>query len=343
MRFHRTIGIDYSGAETADSSLPGLRVYMTECGGPAMEVGPPPGPKKYWTRRALAEWLTARLSEPVPTIAGIDHGFSFPDAYFARHGLARDWDFFLDDFHAFWPTDEANTYVEFLRSGRNATGLARLGERSWKRHTEISCKGKSVFHFDVQGQVAKSTHAGLPFLRSLRRALPQLHVWPFDGWDVPVGGSCLVEAYPKLYKDAYPVESRTPDQQDAFSTASWLRDAGTDGRLTKALSPELPADVREMAHYEGWILGVSTAAAPKTSVRSATTSTKRAGLTTVPGYRNPNGQIVIRATGLPGTDHNQQVYQLACEHCGLNYGANGSDIHQRKCPSCGGGRPGLVY
>ena len=45
MQFHGTIGIDYSGAETADSSLRGLRVYQTEGGGPAVEIGPPPGPK----------------------------------------------------------------------------------------------------------------------------------------------------------------------------------------------------------------------------------------------------------------------------------------------------------
>jgi len=32
MMFARTIGIDYSGAETADSGLKGLRVYVAEGG-----------------------------------------------------------------------------------------------------------------------------------------------------------------------------------------------------------------------------------------------------------------------------------------------------------------------
>jgi predicted Zn-ribbon and HTH transcriptional regulator len=41
------------------------------------------------------------------------------------------------------------------------------------------------------------------------------------------------------------------------------------------------------------------------------------------------------------TDHNQFVYQLACSKCGHNYGANGSDIHSRRCPKCDGGLPGL--
>jgi hypothetical protein len=63
--------------------------------------------------------------------------------------------------------------------------------------------------------------------------------------------------------------------------------------------------------------------------------------TTVTGYVNSNGQVTIRDTQLPGTDHLQHIYQLACSHCGHDYGANGSDIHDRKCPKCQGGKPGL--
>ncbi|MGL4440982.1 MAG: type II toxin-antitoxin system Phd/YefM family antitoxin [Bosea sp. (in: a-proteobacteria)] len=63
--------------------------------------------------------------------------------------------------------------------------------------------------------------------------------------------------------------------------------------------------------------------------------------TTKIGYRNTNGQVVERSTGLPGTDHNQTVYALRCEQCDTVYGVNGSDIHRRLCPNCGGGRPGL--
>jgi hypothetical protein len=70
--------------------------------------------------------------------------------------------------------------------------------------------------------------------------------------------------------------------------------------------------------------------------------TSRVRSTTESAFVNPHGQITIRNTGLPGTDHNQYVYQLACSKCGYVYGANGSDIHERKCPACQGGRPGLA-
>ena len=65
--------------------------------------------------------------------------------------------------------------------------------------------------------------------------------------------------------------------------------------------------------------------------------------TTQPGFSNPHGQVVVRATDLPGTDHLQRIYVLRCEHCGFEYGANGSDIHERKCPRCQGGKPGLPH
>ena len=84
--FRRYVGIDYSGAQTPTASLKGLRVYMAEGNAPPFEVLPPPSPRKYWTRRGIAEWLVERLAEDAPTLVGIDHGFSFPLRYFEVHG-----------------------------------------------------------------------------------------------------------------------------------------------------------------------------------------------------------------------------------------------------------------
>ena len=58
------------------------------------------------------------------------------------------------------------------------------------------------------------------------------------------------------------------------------------------------------------------------------------GSTLAPGTENRNRQIVVRPTGLPGTDHGQSVYELRCAICDAHYGANGSDAWQRKCPEC---------
>jgi hypothetical protein len=165
--FASTIGIDYSGAQTPTASLPGLRVYLSEGGAVPVEAAPPPSPRKYWSRRGIAEWLVERLAEDTrPTLVGIDHGFSFPLRYFEAHRPLPDWPRFLDDFHRHWPTDEDHTRVEFVRDGFHGNGAARMGNARWRRLTEERAGGaKSVFHFDVQGSVAKSTHAGIPWLR----------------------------------------------------------------------------------------------------------------------------------------------------------------------------------
>jgi hypothetical protein len=346
--FSRTIGIDYSGAETANSSLKGLRVYQVDGKGAPYEVAPPPSPKKYWTRRGIAEWLVERLAEDIPTIVGIDHGFSFPLRYFEVHGLLPDWPKFLDDFQRHWPTDADHTYVDFVRNGSVGNGTAREGSSRWRRLTEERSPGaKSVFHFDVQGSVAKSTHAGIPWLRFIRHALgDRVHFWPFDGWEIPGGKSVVLEAYPKLWSAGFPVGDRTADQHDAYSIAAWLAQASVDGSLMDALQPKLTDSEAAVAQVEGWILGVPGEASRKEKV-PAEQSTGRAPRsdrkTTTPRYVNRNGQEVLHGTDVPGNDHNQVVYVMRCKACGNRYGANGSDIWQRRCPACGGGASGLGF
>jgi hypothetical protein len=255
--FKRYIGIDYSGAETPESSLKGLRVYEASSESEPAEVKPPPSPRKYWTRRGLAQWLAERLSEDVPTIVGIDHGFSFPLRYFEVHLLEPDWPSFLDDFQKHWPTDKDYIYVDFVRYGSVGDGEARSGNARWRRITEERAGAKSVFHFDVPGSVAKSTHAGLPWLRYLRNHLGErIHFWPFDGWEIPSGKSALVEVYPSLWSKSYPRQGRTPDQHDAYVAAAWLRQVDTEGSLGRFLKPDMLPGEYPVAQVEGWILGV---------------------------------------------------------------------------------------
>ena len=107
---------------------------------------------------------------------------------------------FLRDFHRHWPTDEPHIYVDFVRDGLAGNGGARTGDPKWRRITERRRRGKSVFHFDCQGSVAKSTHSGIPWLLFLRERLGKdVHFWPFDGFSPPELRSTFVEAYPALY------------------------------------------------------------------------------------------------------------------------------------------------
>jgi hypothetical protein len=254
MAFDRYVGIDYSGAETPSSSLRGLRVYTADRNSPPSEVLPPAGPKKYWTRQGIAEWLVRVLSEARPTLVGIDHGFSFPLQYFEEHKLPLDWPAFLDDFQHHWPTDEV-IYVDFVRDGLTGNGAARAGKSTWRRITETRTRAKSVFHFDVQGSVAKSTHSGLPWLRYMQLRT-NAHFWPFDGWEIAAGRSAVAEVYPALWSKTFPQENRDRHQHDAYSIAAWLRRADMDGSLSGFLDPDLEKQERRIAEIEGWILGV---------------------------------------------------------------------------------------
>jgi hypothetical protein len=258
LAFTRYIGIDYSGAKTPSASLKGLRVYLAEGETPPVEVPPPPSPRKYWTRRGIAKWLVERLSGNTPALVGIDHGFSFPLRYFEKHGLDPDWPTFLDDFQRHWPTDEENTYVDFVREGVIGNGAARMGNARWRRLTEERARGaKSVFHFDVQGSVAKSTHSGIPWLRFIRHRLgDRLHFWPFDGWEIPAGRSAIAEVYPALWSRSFARDGRTGDQHDAYTIAAWLSSADRNNNLTALLKPDLTPSERTRAQVEGWILGV---------------------------------------------------------------------------------------
>jgi hypothetical protein len=258
MLFDRYIGIDYSGAQTPTSSLKGLRVYGADLFAVPSEVEPPFSSRRYWTRRGLAEWLRESLLEERRTIVGIDHAFSFPLRYFEKYRLRHDWPAFLDDFQKHWPTDEDHVYVDFVRDGITGNGAARAGNTRWRRLTEIRAGGaKSVFHFDVPGSVAKSTHAGLPWLRYLRRALGErVQFWPFDGWDIHSGRSVIAEVYPSLYSRSFVRGDRTNDQHDAYSVTAWLRRADRDGTLKAWFAPSLTSAERTIATIEGWILGV---------------------------------------------------------------------------------------
>lgn len=70
--FGRCIGIDYSGAQTPSANLKGLRAYMADQASPPVEVQPPPGPRKYWTRRALAEFFRPDLAPDEREVAGVE-------------------------------------------------------------------------------------------------------------------------------------------------------------------------------------------------------------------------------------------------------------------------------
>ncbi|MEX2482521.1 MAG: hypothetical protein WD928_16815 [Gammaproteobacteria bacterium] len=253
-QFARYVGIDYSGAEAPVSRLRALQVYACAGSDEPSPVTPFDRGARNWCRKEVARYVRESLLGEAPCIIGIDHGFSFPRAYFERHDLSS-WDAFLGHFSHHWHTDYDHMHVDFARRDDPPGGAAdelRLCER-W------TTGAKSVFHFDVQGAVAKSTHAGLPWLWQLRldrRVRSRTHFWPFDGFSVPKGRSVVAEIFPSLFRRRYRRDERNADEHDAYVVANWLRDMDSRGALGDYFNPPLTLPERRQAQLEGWILGV---------------------------------------------------------------------------------------
>ncbi|MDB5306921.1 MAG: hypothetical protein JWO38_1123 [Gemmataceae bacterium] len=256
MTYNLHVGIDYSGAETATSRLPALRVFAAGDAEPTPVTTPnaPAGERRNWSRKEIADWLVTQARSGTRFVAGIDHGFSFPITYFERYRLAA-WPTFLDDFCEQWPTHRPHTYVDFIRDF-NPT---RVGTPDEYRLTERRAgSSRSVFRFDGHRATGKATHAGIPWLRSIRQEAGDLvHVWPFDGWDVPPDKSVLVEVDPVILRTQPTRRARAAARPDAYNTARWLAEAGRAGTLERYLAPPLTDDEKAVTRVEGWILGVT--------------------------------------------------------------------------------------
>lgn len=259
--FDQYVGIDYSGSRTPVSRTSAIQIFSaTHDDTQPQRIDSPlstPRRRRHWCRREVAQWLieTARSGQSV--IAGIDHGFSVPISYYHRYRL-NSWHAFVDDFCLHWPTDGDDVTVDSIRK-RYSGPPPRTGSNRDLRITERwTSSAMSVFQFGVRGAVASSTHAGIPWLRHIRRELgSKVHVWPFDGWWVPADRLVLAEVYPSILRRRYPRADRSTDEQDAWSVARWLAETAGNDLLSHYLKPPMNSETRSVAELEGWILGVA--------------------------------------------------------------------------------------
>jgi hypothetical protein len=276
--FSLFVGIDYSGAQIPTARLKNLQVYAATPGampepvmtpsavqalatGQALQ-GARQSTSRYWSRAEVAQWIIGLVRQGEHALIGIDHGFSFPESYFQRYGLA-DWNGFLADFCHHWPTDGDNTHIDGIRERQPAFCTADMQVREGRATDLRLCEkwtssAKSVFHFDVQGSVAKSTHAGIPWLARIRRECGNLvHFWPFDGWLPPENRTVIAEIYPSVFRNRYARGNRSVDEQDAYACARWLAETDSAGHLSRYFDPPLTRAERAQAGREGWILGIA--------------------------------------------------------------------------------------
>lgn len=300
-------------------------------------------------RRAVAEInhvLRDLVRREQMALVGFDFPYGYPAGFAAALGLC--------------PRCESATM------SRTKGGPGHLAE---KRLTDVG-NMQPIWKLYGNGSVGSQALLGIPYITALRndRVLsPVSRVWPFESGlgalpSRPKRDFLIVHAeiYPSLLR-IQPTAGEVKDAVQVRTMAAHfaaLDDAGELSTLFAGPAYLTPEDRERVEIEEGWTLGVLSGqqAQPRLALqplpasptsRATVTATLRhqggSGLTTAPGYRNRNGQTVLRSTGLAGTDHGQSVYVLQCGGCRYEYGANGSDIFQRRCPVCQGGRPGLIY
>lgn len=86
----------------------------------------------------------------------------------------------------------------------------------WSRHQvrdpirDVAQREGEIRGRQAQGAVAKSTHAGIPWLMRIRESCGEaVHFWPFDGWSPPAGKTVIAEIYPSIFRNRYDKKGRT--------------------------------------------------------------------------------------------------------------------------------------
>ena len=236
--FMRAIGVDYSGAQTPKSSLSGLEVFCAEGAGEPCEILPPPSPREYFTRIEVAQWLLARLREHSDPGRRRSQLF-IPGRVFQEIPIGAEIGPVSSTTFAGTgqPMKKTPTWISFA-TVTAASAPLDAGNSRWRKLAERRCGAKSSFHFDIPGSAAKSTHAGLPWLRYLRQRLvgrvPFLAVRRLDAAARPLGHRRGLPS-PMRFR---PRQNFTPDQRDAYNVALWLSREDREGRL--ALGSRLP-------------------------------------------------------------------------------------------------------
>lgn len=257
VEFARYISIGFLAARTSPRSFAALRVFLATPAHEPVEVHPRRGTFRHWTPATVADWLIERLTTSIPTLVGIDYGFSLPIGYFVSSRLTGNWDEFLEEFSFQSPRGRFLMPSDLAFCREAAHRDSRLPNSLWNRLTEIRAGARSPLHSPAGSPLWESTCAGIRWLADFRRRVsPKVLCWPFDGWTVIEGRSVIVETYPALWMEHYPARGRNPHQHAAYVSAAWMRQADANGSLWPYFHPELSEAERSQAKVEGWMLGV---------------------------------------------------------------------------------------
>jgi hypothetical protein len=285
--FSAFAAIDWSGAKGLRHK--GIAVALCRTGDEAPSLILPDN--RIWSREGVARWLLDQAARE-PTLFGFDFSFAPPlverGAYLPGEAdiptRATTFWAYVDRLCANEPDLCAASFLEhhhrrhFYFGAADGIKAGYMHLRCCEAQYNAGGGGKPSTVYDAIGaaQVAKASFAGMRLLHHLHGSVP---VWPFDGCDLPLTGSLIVEIYTSLAARAAGrpkgrtkirdgatldsalgiIESRAhkplaryeDHATDAILTAAWMRHVAGKPPLW---SPSGLTD--KIACTEGWTFGV---------------------------------------------------------------------------------------
>ena len=266
--FDRYIAVDWSGANTPRTGKDSI--WIGESGRPS--INPP-------TRAAAMAVVAERLREGGRIFLGFDFVFGYPrgaaqalagkpgwrsvwnaianaivdsdDNSSNRFAVAETFNRILGEPH-FWGHPHQHRY-DHLRPKKPLHGYPAIPER---RAAEALATGaQPVWKLTGVGSVGSQSLLGIARLAQLKRAFPEIGIWPFEtDFERALKAVTIVEIYPSLFPR--PGELIPPDREQVETCVRRFAELDAVGRLGSVLGA--PADVERepLLAEEGWIAGV---------------------------------------------------------------------------------------
>lgn len=120
---------------------------------------------------------------------------------------------------------------------------------------------KNIYQLGGAGSVGLQSLYGMYYIAKLLQTCEAqnipLHVWPYDGWEIPANAHVLVEVYATLYLGK--TGEKRSDATDALACTRWTTAHDEQGTLAPYFARErlsLSDEEEQRVKLEGWVLGI---------------------------------------------------------------------------------------
>ena len=266
--FDRYIAVDWSGANTPRTGKDSI--WIAELGRPSLN---PP------TRAAAMALIAERLREGGRIVLGFDFVFGYPRGTAAAIARTPSWralwnaiaDAIVDaddntsnrfavaeafnrdlGAHHFWGHPHQHRY-EHLQPKKPCHGYPAIPER--RAAVALTIGPQPFWKLTGVGSVGSQSLLGIARLAHLKRAFPEIAIWPFEtDFERALRPVTVVEIYPSLFPR--PCRVAPPDREQVEICVQRFAELDAAGLLGRFLSAPPGIDRAPLIAEEGWIAGV---------------------------------------------------------------------------------------